>query len=64
MVRIIEDLAELYGLRVVAEGVETKEQLEYLQEIGCDWVQGYYLSLPLPWHEMLSLISPPASVAK
>lgn len=63
MVRIIEDLAELYGLRVVAEGVETKEQLEYLQEIGCDWVQGYYLSRPLQWDALLSFIDEQASVS-
>ncbi len=52
MVPIIKSLAELYELRVVAEGVETKEQLEYLQNIGCDWVQGYFLSRPLPLHDL------------
>lgn len=36
------------GLTVVAEGVETKEQLTLLQELGCDCVQGYYLSKPKP----------------
>lgn len=61
MVKIIEDLAGLYGLRVVAEGVETKEQLEYLQEIGCDWVQGFYLSRPLEWDDMVKLIGDPAT---
>ncbi|MBN0985939.1 putative bifunctional diguanylate cyclase/phosphodiesterase [Amphritea pacifica] len=64
MVRIIEELAELYELRVVAEGVETQEQLDYLQQIGCDWVQGYFLSRPLSWPEMLSLMSNPDSVVK
>ena len=49
MVKVIKNLAELYELRVVAEGVETKEQLEYLQDIGCDWIQGFYLSHPLKW---------------
>lgn len=34
-------------LRVVAEGVETKEQLEFLQTHGCEKVQGYYFSKPL-----------------
>ncbi len=47
MVKIINNLGNLYDLRVVAEGVKTKRQLEYLQEIGCDWVQGYFLSCPL-----------------
>lgn len=47
MVRIMQNLAKIYNLRVVAEGVETKEQLDYLQKIGCDWIQGYLLSRPL-----------------
>jgi EAL domain-containing protein (putative c-di-GMP-specific phosphodiesterase class I) len=33
---------------VVAEGVETAEQLEYLHEQGCDEIQGHWLSPPLP----------------
>ncbi len=40
-------MAQNLQLRVVAEGVETKQQLEYLQRQGCDEVQGYYLSRPL-----------------
>jgi len=57
MVSIIKSLAELYELRVVAEGVETQEQLDYLQNIGCDWVQGYFLSRPLKWHDLENLLS-------
>lgn len=56
MVHIIRNLAELYELRVVAEGVETQEQLEYLRDIDCDWVQGYFLSHPLKWNDLVNQI--------
>lgn len=36
------------GLEVVAEGVETAEQMQYLAEHNCDLIQGYFLSRPLP----------------
>ena len=35
-------------LSVVAEGVETVDQLERLREIGCEYVQGYYFAKPMP----------------
>jgi EAL domain-containing protein (putative c-di-GMP-specific phosphodiesterase class I) len=41
---------------VVAEGVETEEQLKILREGGCDLVQGYYFSRPLPPEEFEQLI--------
>ena len=56
MVQVIHNLAEIYDLKVVAEGVETEEQLKYLTEIGCDWVQGYYFSKPVDKHNLLNLI--------
>jgi diguanylate cyclase (GGDEF)-like protein len=36
------------GLEIVAEGVETIEQMQFLSEHGCDFIQGYYISRPLP----------------
>ena len=57
MVLIIQNLAELYGLRVIAEGVETEEQLNYLKRHGCDWAQGYFLSRPLPWNDLLERLA-------
>lgn len=40
-------MAEGLGINVVCEGVETKEQVEALQHIGCNYVQGYYYSRPI-----------------
>jgi len=48
LVNTIIALAHSLGLTVVAEGVETKEQLTLLDELGCDLVQGYYFSKPIP----------------
>jgi len=46
-VRLIVELARLRGLRVVAEGIETAEQLAVLRKFGCDRGQGYHFSRPL-----------------
>ena len=43
-------------MRVVAEGVETREQLEVLQEHGCPQGQGYYFSRPVPAEEFGQLL--------
>ncbi len=56
IMRFIISLANLMKLGVVAEGVETAEQLERLREIGCECVQGYYFSKPLPVKEFELLI--------
>ncbi|MDQ3974257.1 MAG: EAL domain-containing protein, partial [Actinomycetota bacterium] len=52
IVRSTIDLARNLGLRVVAEGVESKEQWERLADLGCDVAQGYYISRPLPGPEL------------
>ncbi|WP_299074435.1 bifunctional diguanylate cyclase/phosphodiesterase [uncultured Paraglaciecola sp.] len=41
------------GLSVIAEGVETKQQLSLLDDLGCEFVQGFYLSKPLPKNQLL-----------
>lgn len=53
MVDVILTLAKLYKLDIVAEGVETENQLQYLQQHHCDYVQGYYLCKPLVWDEFV-----------
>ena len=44
-------MAKQLGLSVIAEGVETKDQLDFLDSIGCDTVQGFYYSRPIPPEE-------------
>jgi EAL domain-containing protein (putative c-di-GMP-specific phosphodiesterase class I) len=44
--------AKAIGFKVVAEGVETKEQLDLLEQLECDEVQGYYITKPLPSDEI------------
>lgn len=56
MVEIIKNLASLYSLRVVAEGVETRQQLDYLRKIGCNWLQGYLLSKPVGFEAITQLL--------
>jgi EAL domain-containing protein (putative c-di-GMP-specific phosphodiesterase class I) len=49
-------LAHALGLKVVAEGVETEEQLAKLKEVGCDLAQGYHFAKPLPGEEAERLL--------
>lgn len=49
-------MADKLQLEVLAEGVETKEQVELLQNIGCDQVQGYYYAKPMPEDEFYNLL--------
>jgi diguanylate cyclase (GGDEF)-like protein/PAS domain S-box-containing protein len=51
IVEIIISMAKLLGFQVIAEGVETFEQLEFLQSVQCQQYQGYYFSKPIPGKE-------------
>ncbi len=52
-VRMIKEL----GLRIVAEGVETKAQFEEMEALGIDYIQGFYFSRPLPYTDFIHFIS-------
>jgi len=54
IVRSIVSLGHSLGLKVIAEGAETQEQIDYLRSINCDSVQGYFYSRPLPPDECVS----------
>ena len=54
MIQKTIEMGHELGMHVIAEGVETKEQLEMLRQSGCDSVQGYYFSRPLPPAELVS----------
>ena len=56
LVELVLDIARYLKVPVVAEGVETEAQLSMLKGAGCDLVQGYYFSRPLPPEEFESLI--------
>src|SRR3569623_3842052 len=57
IVTAIIAMARSLGLDVVAAGVETAEQLAYLRETGCDQIQGFLISRPLPQHEAAALLA-------
>ena len=57
IVQSIIALAKIYNFEVIAEGVETKAQFDYLREIGCDNYQGYLFSKPIPIDHFQNLMT-------
>jgi diguanylate cyclase (GGDEF)-like protein/PAS domain S-box-containing protein len=57
IVRTIITLGRNLGLKVVAEGVETMEQAERLLDLGCEFAQGYYFSIPVDAQEATDLLA-------
>lgn len=54
IITMIVDLAKQLGMVTLCEGVETREQYEFLQSVGCDKAQGYYFDKPLPRDAMVA----------
>jgi diguanylate cyclase (GGDEF)-like protein/PAS domain S-box-containing protein len=63
-VRTIVSLAETLGLRTIAEGVEHWEQFEELASLGCDAVQGFLFSRPVPPDEIMELLASPTGLVR
>lgn len=51
-IRLLKEI----GMEIVVEGVETEEVLKQFEEMGCDFIQGYYFSRPLPQQEFVEFI--------
>ncbi|KTD61818.1 sensory box protein/GGDEF domain/EAL domain protein [Legionella spiritensis] len=59
LVKTIIGMAKSLGIQVLAEGVETREQMTLLKNMGCDLVQGYYFAKPLPASEFITFFNRP-----
>ncbi|MEC9387810.1 MAG: EAL domain-containing protein [Pseudomonadota bacterium] len=57
IIRAIISLAHSLQISVVAEGVETEGQLEFLRQQHCDEIQGYYYARPMPWNDLVQFLN-------
>jgi diguanylate cyclase (GGDEF)-like protein/PAS domain S-box-containing protein len=62
LVKAIIMIGHNFQLELVAEGVETKEHLDYLINLGCDYIQGYYIARPAPLEQLISLLAYPLDI--
>ena len=56
IVKSIIDLGHSLGMKIVIEGVETRNMVDLLESYGCDYMQGYYFSKPLPVFEFQKML--------
>ena len=52
LVRALVELSHALGMRIVGEGIENRQTLELLREMGCDQAQGFFIGRPVPAHEL------------
>ncbi len=64
IVSAIIAMSHSLGLRVVAEGVETEEQMRFLQELHCDEIQGYLICKPMPAMDASNILSQSSSIQR
>ena len=57
VVPLIINIAKTMGMQVIAEGIETKTQLRQLQQLGCDYGQGYLMYKPMPAGEVIKMLN-------
>ncbi len=57
IIEAVIKMAEALDMTVIAEGVEDKEQVEFLTKLGCDYIQGYYFAKPMPEEQYKKLIN-------
>jgi EAL domain-containing protein (putative c-di-GMP-specific phosphodiesterase class I) len=56
VIKVIIDLAKRLSLKVLAEGIETQAQADFLVENGCDYAQGYFYSKPCSSQHIIELL--------
>ena len=54
VISCVTELAHTLDMKVVCEGVEKQEHVDFLKKIGCDYGQGYFFSKPIPEEEFLA----------
>ena len=57
LIDIIYDLAKIHGLDVAIEGVQSQYELDHVKKLGCSTVQGFFLSKPLEWRQVQTIVN-------